>query len=292
MKILYRFLLYVIVFGIFSSCQEEKNKNLITIGFVSWEENVALANLTKILLEQEGYTVKYRHADIQPIFSQLLPKGKIDIFMDAWLPQTHKEYMKQHGEDLEIIGSSYKEAKTGLVVPSYVNLRSIEELNAHKDQFHRRITGIDAGAGIMKNTEEAIKAYQLDLELIPSTNFAMASALRSAIQKKEWIVVTGWTPPHSLFAEFDLKFLDDPLHIYSDKEQIYTIARQGFSSDYPRAKALLKNIKLNDQEIADLLATIKNAKHDFEGAEEWIGKNPAIIKKWKPDKTLPLKVDH
>ena len=44
-----------------------------------------------------------------------------------------------------------------LVIPDYVTINSIEELNAEKERFSGQIVGIDAGAGIMKATDQPSK---------------------------------------------------------------------------------------------------------------------------------------
>lgn len=97
----------------------------------------------------------------------------------------------------------------GLVVPSYVTIRSIEELNEHKEKFRNEIIGIDVGAGLMNETERVIREYPVELTLKPSSGATMVAFLQKSIENKEWIVVTGWTP-HWMFSRYDLKFLDDP----------------------------------------------------------------------------------
>lgn len=72
-----------------------------------------------------------------------------------------------------------------------------------------KIVGIEPGAGIMSATEKAVEEYGLDYQLQDSSSAAMAASLQKAINNKEWIVVTGWTP-HWKFAKWDLKYLDDP----------------------------------------------------------------------------------
>ena len=57
----------------------------------------------------------------------------------------------------------------GLVVPSYVTIRSIEELNEHKEKFRNEIIGIDVGAGLMNETERVIREYPVELTLKPSS---------------------------------------------------------------------------------------------------------------------------
>jgi ABC-type proline/glycine betaine transport system substrate-binding protein len=53
----------------------------------------------------------------------------ISAIFTAWLPVTHGEYMKQVGDKVEDLGPNYEGARIGLVVPAYVDINSIEELN-------------------------------------------------------------------------------------------------------------------------------------------------------------------
>src|SRR5699024_11903733 len=107
--------------------------------------------------------------------SDLISKERADVFMDTWMPATHKEYMNKYGDDLDVIGENFDDARIGLVVPEYVSINSIEELNEHADQFNDEIIGIDAGAGIMRATEEAIPKYDLQLKLKTARESAMTA---------------------------------------------------------------------------------------------------------------------
>ncbi len=44
-----------------------------------------MTNLAKVILEDQGYRVTLKNADIAPIFTSVA-SGKADVFMDAWLP--------------------------------------------------------------------------------------------------------------------------------------------------------------------------------------------------------------
>jgi glycine betaine/proline transport system substrate-binding protein len=55
------------------------------------------------------------------------------IFLDAWLPNSHKDYWADYGENL-VLGEAFSDATTGLVVSYHVTINS-EELNANKDKF-------------------------------------------------------------------------------------------------------------------------------------------------------------
>ena len=113
--------------------------------------------------------------------------------------------MKQYGKNLEILGKIYPDARIGLVVPDYVDIHSIDQLNANKEKFGGEIIGIDAGAGIMHAADMAIEKYNLDYKLLESSGPAMTAVLKRAIDEHQWIVVTGWTP-HWMFTRFKLNF--------------------------------------------------------------------------------------
>jgi len=91
----------------------------------------------------------------------------------------------------------------------------------------------------MQNTEEVITDYGLEYELVASSSAGMAAELRTAINKEEWIVVTGWTP-HWMFARWDLKYLDDPKGVYGGEEYIGTLARKGLAEEKPGIYGILE----------------------------------------------------
>ena len=153
----------------FVSCGDNGKSKKISIAYANWSEGIAMTNLAKAIFEDQGYDVKLLNADLAPIFTSISRK-KADVFMDVWMPVTMEDYMKQYGDKLEVIGDIYDGARIGLVVPDYVTINSIEELNAEKERFSGQIVGIDAGAGIMKATDQAIKDYGLDYKLMTSTD--------------------------------------------------------------------------------------------------------------------------
>lgn len=213
-----------------TACGNLNDNKKISIAYANWSEGIAMSYLIKVILEEHGYDVRMLNADLAPIFASLSRK-KADVFMDVWLPVTMHDYMEQYGDKLEVIGNVYDNARIGLVVPEYVTIQSIEELNGHKDKFSSQIIGIDAGAGIMKTTEKALNEYGLDYKLMTASAPAMTTSLDKAIRKKEWIVVTGWTP-HWMFGRYKLKILDDPKQIYGKAESIHTVVWKDFSAKF------------------------------------------------------------
>jgi glycine betaine/proline transport system substrate-binding protein len=65
----------------------------ITLGNIGWDENIVIANMSKILLEEDlGFdSVEIQQADLGPTF-QGVATGDIQAFQDVWLPN-HEEHM-------------------------------------------------------------------------------------------------------------------------------------------------------------------------------------------------------
>ena len=251
----------------------------VNIGYVSWAEDVAVSNVWKVLLEEKGYKVKLQSLDVAPLFVGL-DKGNIDVFLDAWLPLTHKSYWDKYKDTLDDYGIWYKgEAKIGLVVPNYVDIKSVEELKAKKDQFDGKIIGIDPGASMMKTTDKLVETYGLGYTVVRSSEAAMMSTLDKAYREKKWIVITGWSP-HWMFAKYDLKYLEDSKKSYGEAEEIHTLANKEFTKKNPEVAKMLKAFKLDDQQIAKLESLINEGMEPEAAAKEWIKTNRALTDSW------------
>ena len=325
--------------------QTAEEEKVIRVGIVNWTDSIAMTNIVRVILEEElGYTVETTYADIAVIFSSIAQQD-YDLYVDAWLPVTHKTYMEEYGEDLEKISKTFEGARIGLVVPEYVEIDSISalnahkekfngdivgidtgagimkttnqaveeygedlekisetfegariglvvpeyveidsitELNTHKDKFNGDIVGIDTGAGIMKTTNQAIEDYGLDLDLKASSGPVMTATLKGAIEENEWVVVTGWKP-HWKFARWDLKFLEDPKKIYGEVENTWAVAHTDFRKDFPDVTEFLENFMLSDQQLGTVMGMMNDSdKEAYEVAKEWVQNNPEAVQEWVP----------
>jgi len=261
---------------------QEQPKEKITFGYVNWAEGIAMTHLAQAIVEDKlGYEVETQQADVALVF-QGVANGDFDAFMDVWLPTTHNDYM--YGDDgvadkVDDYGVVYEGARIGLVVPEYVEIDSIEEMNDVKDQFNGQIIGIDSGAGIMKASAAAIEQYDLDYELVASSEAAMVAELSSAIDDNQWIVITGWTP-HWKFARWDLKFLEDPQKVYGEAEDIKIIARKGLDQDAPDVASFLKNFSMNDAQLGELEGLINDGMEPVEAGRQWMQENEDVVNGW------------
>lgn len=268
-----------------AGCGGQQQKKTVDLVYVNWAEGIAMTNLAKVAFEDYmNYECNIQVADVGPVYTSVA-QGDKDAFLDAWLPVTHADYMDRFADQIEDLGYTFQGARIGLVVPTYVNIDAIPEMNSVKNKFDKEIVGIDAGAGIMRASEEAIDKYGLDFKLVASSGPAMTAALDDAVKNEEWIVVTGWKP-HWKFARYDLKFLEDPKKIYGEVENIHCVARKGLKEDMPKVYTFLKNFEMNDQQLGSLMGVIA----DFDGeatdaVREWL-KDPAneeLVKSWIPE---------
>lgn len=283
MKILRNITMMLVALFVLASCGEQNTKK-VSIAYVNWAEGIAMSNLAKVVLEEQGYKVTLKNADIAPVFASLAAKD-VDLFLDSWLPITHEDYFKKYGDKLTILGTLFDEAKVGLVVPSYVTINSIKELNANAAKFDNEIVGIDTGAGIMRTTDKAIKDYGLDFKLLSSTGPMMVAALDKAIKSEKWVVVTGWKP-HYKFGKYDLKFLEDPDKIYGDAELIKSVCWKGFEEKDPFVAEFIANMKFTTAQIGALLNDLESSTSEIEGVKKWLNNNRDVVKTWIPKKAV------
>lgn len=256
----------------------------INIGWTAWSDAEAVTKMAKKLIEEnfEGYEVEMTLADIAVQY-QGVSKGDLDMMMMAWLPGTHADYMDKVAGDVIDMGPIYTGAKLGWVVPAYVpeaELGSIEDLKKDevKEKLGGKVQGIDPGAGLMRLSNETIKEYDLDYELVSASGAAMTAALERAVKRNEWIVVTGWSP-HWMFGAHELRYLEDPKGSLGGQERIHVIARKGFYQDNPEVGAFLARMYVPLDELQALMAEAQESSYE-EAIDKYIEANPKRIEYW------------
>ena len=251
----------------------------ITLAYVNWDSEIASHHVLQKVLEDEGFEVELLAVDNAPMW-QGVADGSADATAAAWLPATHAAQYDEFGDQVVDLGPNLEGAKIGMVVPTYVDIDSIEEVNDNADKFNGQIIGIEPGAGVMLATEDAIEAYGMsDMELVSSSSAGMAAELQKAYDNEEWIAVTGWTP-HWKFSKFDLKYLEDPKGSYGETEAIHTIVREGLEEDMPRAYEILDNFYWEPVDMEEVMLKIQEGMDPEDAAAEWIEANPDKVQEW------------
>lgn len=253
------------------------------LAYGNWAEGVDYTHLAKVVLEEKlGYEVDITMADVGPAFAAVAT-GKEDAFMETWLPLLHVEYYEKYGDKLLDLGHVYEGTVCGFVVPKYVTIDKISELNGAKEKFAGKIVGIDPGASMMEKIRGLIDDGTLEFDLVPSSSPAMLAQVKDAIKNKEWIVFPGWKP-HWMFARWDLKFLEqDPDNPLWKEGNIHITARQNLKQDKPELAQFLENMILTNDELSDLMFKVKDSDEDVETvARKWMNDHPDVIEAWLP----------
>ena len=252
----------------------------IQFGYVLWEGEIAATNVMTLVLEEAGFEVDMVNVDAG-IMYESLASGDLDISVSAWLPATQANYWDVYGEDIDDVGINLEGCAIGLVVPTYLNdVNSIYDLANHSSEFQNRIVGIDPGAGMMTNTADAINEYELEgYELLASSSAGMLAELTAAYENEEYIVVTLWSP-HWAFAEWDLKYLTDPLGVFGEEEFVHSLAREGFQQDNPEAYDILERFNWTQADIQSVMADIAGGMDEQEAAQKWIDANRDKVDQW------------
>ncbi len=252
------------------------------LAYVKWADAIATVHLAEAILEKKmGYEIELTAVDTAAMW-QTLETGDIDAVTCAWLPGIHGKHLAGVKNNVEDLGPNLEGVKVGLVVPGYVQIKSIGELSANAEKFDNKIIGIDPGAGIMSMARDAIRTYGMDnMELIASSDAAMTAILEHKIKNGQWVVVTGWTP-HWMFGKWDLKYIDDPKNVFGAEETINTVARKGLKEDKPDLFSFLDAFKLSLDDIHEIMAWNKENGSPELNAVRWMDQNPDKVANWLP----------
>ncbi|HET7267361.1 MAG TPA: glycine betaine ABC transporter substrate-binding protein [Oleiagrimonas sp.] len=253
----------------------------IKLGYVTWASCMAATNVMAATLEKAGYDVKTMSVTTGLLYAGLA-QGDVDAMVCAWLPTTHHVYYAKTKDRLVNLGANMKGTKIGLTVPTYVKIDSIADLadKAVSKKFDNRIVGIDPGAGIMRATRKAIKAYNLPEKLVVGSGATMTAALGNAIRQHQPIVVTGWNP-HWMWARYDLKYLEDPKGIYGKPENIDTLVRKGLKTDHPKAYRILDNFQWTADDMRQVMkADTQPGANRKADAKAWVEAHPKKVDAW------------
>ncbi|MHA7139984.1 MULTISPECIES: glycine betaine ABC transporter substrate-binding protein [unclassified Arthrobacter] len=255
----------------------------ITLGIIpSWTDGLSTAYLWENILEAEGIDVEIQElSEAAPLYTGL-SNGDVDVYPSGWSEATHAEYMEEYGDDIEDLGAYYDNAKLTFAVPEYTDIDSIADLTGNADMFDGRIVGIEPGAGLTAVTKDSVMpTYGLeeDYELVESSTTAMLTELQSAVDAEEDIVVTLWKPFWAN-SSFPLKDLEDPEAALGPVEGLHTLARTGFTEDFPEIAEMMTNFKLDDDQYGQLENLVVNefgSGQEAEAVEQWLEENPDFI---------------
>jgi glycine betaine/proline transport system substrate-binding protein len=255
---------------------EEKT---ITMGTLSWEDLTPITGITKKVLEDSGYTVKVIEFSEWGIAYAALSKGDIQIIASQTDYAAH-DYWNKNKNRLEKLSPVSFGLYQGFAVPKYVDIDSIDQLNDNADKLGGKIIGIEPGSGLMNDATNAVSGYGLKLKLLEGSTAAMTAALKSAVDRKEPVVVTIWEPSW-MMQKFDLKFLKDPKGIFPPPQAYYWIGHKGFAAEYPHAREVIASVYVPLIDITAINSEVKDGKTMDQAIQGWTTKNAELLKRWE-----------
>jgi glycine betaine/proline transport system substrate-binding protein len=250
----------------------------IKLGTMGWEDLNTITLIGKRMLEKEGYKVEMTQFSEWGIAYSALIRGDIDLLVSE-VNYVTVDYWKKSKERLEKVSVVSHGLSSGIVVPSYMKINSIEELNGIKDQVEGTIVGIEPGSGLMRELHEAVKQYGLDYKVIDSSTAAMTAELQSSLELKKPIVTVLWEPSW-MMQKFDVKYLKDPKHVFAPPQSYYWIARKGFSAKNAHAREVLASVYVPIGDVTAMTTDIKNGATFEQAADNWWNKNTDLVSRW------------
>jgi glycine betaine/proline transport system substrate-binding protein len=287
-----RFLaLIVLLLIILTGCSQSSAENTepppgsgkrAIIGYVNWDESVAVSALTKVLLEDElGYKdVELRASKPERVFGEVAD-GELDAFPGAWMPR--HESRVEEVEDGAALFASFLigNTRSSLAVPAYMDIRKLEGL---KSVEAGTVLGQSPEASALTDDvpKDVLRRYGLQNDLdYPSTR-AMIEKMVGLMQDEKPFVFVAYSP-HWMNLRYDFNYLEDPkgeLDALTQPSTLHILVDTDLAEREPVAQALLDVLRLSDYELSSLELKIHQSQDPVEGARTWVEDNEDLTESW------------
>lgn len=235
--------------------QQMESYQYIKIAYNEYlESSFQLEVLKQLIKRKLGLAAEGILVNNQEIF-RMVAEGKADFSVAAMLPSC-RELEKEYQGQLENLGSNLDGCRLGLVVPSYVEINSISELNGQGPRFKNKIYSLQRRTSLGRMAGEALESYELKGYSIDyNEEKIMLEMLHRAVKNKEWIVITGWQP-HSMFKIYDLKYLQDPRKVFGEEDYCATLVRRGLQQGNGELYEIVRDFRLEMPVVNEALRQI------------------------------------
>jgi glycine betaine/proline transport system substrate-binding protein len=265
-----------------TGCGGLGQNNGLLLANIGWDENVAVSNLTKVLLEDElGYqSVEIRTQDNLDATYRDVASGEVDAFQDVWLPN-QQVLLDDVTEDVEHLDPWFLgETKQGMAVPAYMDVKSIPQLNGTDVEF---IFGIEPTSVMLQEVGKVvIPAYDLKQKLVAAPTAGMLDEVGRLYATRENFVFLAWSP-HWMNQRYKIRYLEDPKDAMgptNDPAKCSTIVRGGLREQDPVAYAFMDALELTEEQINDLESVINDEEDPLVGARRWASENSEVVRPW------------
>ena len=260
----------------------------IVIGHVNLSFYEATAAVFQNVLERSGYNVvmkKGPHSVMYP----MLAEGEFDLFVAAWLPNTHQQYWTEYGENLSLVTPLYSDAKLFWAVPDYVPadaVRSVADL-AKPDvaaKMDKTIRGPGADSGLMMRSKTLMERYNLSqagYELAPGKAQDWIAGFNQNIKAQTWFVMPLWQPQY-LNKVANLRILEEPENILGEPDTAWLVAHDSAKAEIaPHIFEILKRMEFSIKAITELdyMVNVEELPPQV-AARIWMSRHPYTVEYW------------
>jgi glycine betaine/proline transport system substrate-binding protein len=224
--------------------------NVVQLGHTATVTGEVTARVVaEVLRRRLGYRVEPVLADVAFLYSALA-SGRIDVFAGAWTPDAHGVFLKRVAGRTEPLGTLSHRARVGWLVPE--GLPAADAVDGLDDlrparvrvRFAGKVHGEEAGSGVMRLSERALRRYRLDSWSLEASSRAGATlALKRGAKRADPTIATG-RQPHWVLGALDVRFLADPKGAFGGPQRIRILGRRGFTADHPWAAQALSRLSL------------------------------------------------
>jgi glycine betaine/proline transport system substrate-binding protein len=222
--------------------------SLVRMAEPGWTDLALTTGVASTILQGLGYQTKSDVLGI-PVIYEAMKNRDLDVFLGYWDPamQTYFDAYRDTGT-IETVHTNLEGAKFTFAVPTYVHaagVTSFADLDAHADNFDRKLYGIEPGSNEIMLDIIRKDAFGLgDWEVVESSEQGMLAQVERAERRKEWIVFLAWAP-HPMNTAHDIQYLTGGDDFYGPNfggATVHTQVRAGYLEECPNVGRLLKQM--------------------------------------------------
>ncbi len=295
--------------------QKDLNKAPIKIITNNWTSQLVLSQITGYMYESMGLTVDFIPSSTSDQWGALAHNAA-HVQIEVWEGTMSEQFNRLVSENSIIdAGSHLATTREDWWYPKYVEklcpgLPDWKALKSCAAIFHRPDShgkGVYFAGPWEKPDEARVRALEMDFQVrLLTKGDDLWVELKKAYANKTPIVLFNWTP-NWVESRYQGSFVEFPKHSPDcetdpkwgvNKEFIYDCgnpsggwlkkaASVNFKRDYPCAFETLKNINLDNQQIASLSALVDIDQLSYpSAAKQWLDNNELIWKSWIPERCL------
>ncbi len=303
--------------GTFASVSAASAADLV-IGQQNWPSATATAYVIKAAIEENlGLTVELQNGT-NPIIFEAMDKSSMDVMPEVWLPNQqnlYDTYVTKKGT--VALNPNGVPATQGLCVPTYVaqelGVTSVEDLTDPAKAALFDTDGSGKGEMWVGNPGDAsgnvekikAKSYGYDQTMkteVYDETVAYANLGNAIKAHKPWI---GFCyTPHYIFSLYKLQMLKEPpydaskWHVIQPTDDpdwlskssvtvgwppssVHIAYRKALNTEKPEVAALLRNIKLTDEEVSAMSKALVIDKMEPSAyAKKWVAEHKDEVLGW------------